>query len=432
MSTHAAPAEERRALVSRRLGISEVWVRGDLSTQIQVLLRWGAVLGQAMTLMTADRLGVAIPWIPCGSILAFILLTNAALVWWLRSVQRHLGDGFFHIALLDILTLAMMLYWTGGLANPFASFLLIQILLAALALRTTAILSLSLLTAGASLFLWQHSHPLLMKSGDPLTPALEAASQVVALLLGGLFIVAILVSVRRRSHRLQTERTKLRREMDSQERFLSVAALATGFAHELATPLGTIALATEELLQTDPRPESQLILAETRRARDILNRLRYLGQDSQTLSGQLRSAGELLDSALTQLSQAEQRRIAVSKSPTTRHTHTFLPSTGLEEALLVILRNALAASPEPSPIHLQLSIDSNRARYTVTDHGPGFSPEMLHHWGEPFRTDRPTGMGLGLFFVRRLAAAKKGHLTVANSPGGGAVVTLELPLPPTP
>lgn len=243
------------------MGLSEVWARGDLSSQLLVILRWLAVLGQSLTLLVAARWGVAIAWWPCGLAVGSTLLSNVALTWWLRQTRGGLGGGFFHVALWDVLSMTLLLYWTGGLLNPFALFFLVQLTLAAVALRSTAAISLGLLTATTCVALHHQHVPLQMLDGQAVPVALISLGHVLAILLAGGFILSMLVAIRRRSHRLQMERERLRRELEGRERFLSVAALATGFAHELATPLGTIALAADEL-QLAPTAEVAALIAK--------------------------------------------------------------------------------------------------------------------------------------------------------------------------
>ena len=98
-----------------------------------------------------------------------------------------------------------------------------------------------------------------------------------------------------------------------------------------------------------------------------------------------------------------------------------------------MLRNALLSSADPLPVSLRVAAEGSSVRFIVQDHGPGFSAEMLRHWGEPFRSTREqgAGMGLGLFFVRRLVVAQRGSVEVRNLAAGGACVTLTLPLQPS-
>ena len=416
----------------RWMGLSEVWARGDLSSQLLVILRWLAVLGQGLTLGIAAGWGVAIAWWPCGLAVGSTLLSNVALTWWLRQTRGGLGGGFFHVALWDVLSMTVLLYWTGGLLNPFALFFLVQLTLAAVALRSTAAISLGLLTAAACVALHQQHVPLQMLDGQAVPVALISLGHVLAILLAGGFILSMLVAIRRRSHRLQMERERLRRELEGRERFLSVAALATGFAHELATPLGTIALAADELQSAPTAEGGELIAREAARCQSILTRLRELGQESLSGASEPCVVHTVIQNALLDLPEAQRARVQLALPVDVGRAQ--VACAGLKEALLVLLRNALLSSADTQPVLFSVSKTDTMMTFVVRDDGPGFSAEMLEHWGEPFRStrDKAGGMGLGLFFVRRLAASMQGSVEVRNAADSGACVTLILPLHPSP
>lgn len=416
----------------RWTGLSEVWVYGDLSSRLLVMLRWLAVVGQGTTLAIAWHWGVMIAWWPCGLTVGVTLLSNAALAWWLRQIQGGLGGSFFHVALWDVLGMTTLLYWTGGLINPFALFFLVQLTLAAVALRSSAAFSLGVLIAGSCVLLQQHHMPLRMQNGAPVPADLMSLGHAVAITLTGGFILTMLVAIRHRSHRLQMERERLRRELEGRERFLSVAALATGFAHELSTPLGTIALAADEM-QASPTAESaKLIAQEAARCQAVLIRLREVGQSSSGQASVPGLATDVVSAALAELPAAQRSRIQLHSIAGMQRVQ--VACAGLREALLVLLRNALLSSGDDQLVECLVHSDGGHVSFTVRDHGPGFSAEMLQHWGEPFRStrDHGAGMGLGLFFVRRLAASMQGSVEVRNDRAGGAHVTLTLPVYPPP
>lgn len=423
---HAEPA---LPFWQRWTGLSEIWVGADLSSRLLLLLRWLAVLGQGLTLAIAEEFGVEIPWGPCGIALGITLISNVILAWWHRQMPgQHLGGGFFHVLLGDVVTLTFLLYWTGGLTNPFAIFYLVQLTLAAVALRGSAAISLGLLIGMAAASLLLHHQPLHLQQGGPLSPAMQVYGQFTALFLAGAFVLVMLVAIRRRSHRLQMERQKLRQELESRERFLSVAALATGFAHELATPIGTLALAAAEM-QTHPDAETaELMVKEAARCQEVLQRLRTLGQEALGQSSAPCEIAHVIQITLADLPPTQRQRITLSLPEDSRHAQ--VACVGLREALLVLLRNALLSSADDLPVELRVRLHDEGISFIVEDRGPGFTPEMLAHWGEPFRSTRAAGegMGLGLFFVRRLAASMHGSAVVENRPEGGARVTLALPL----
>ena len=422
---HAEPA---LPFWQRWTGLSEIWVGADLSSRLLLLLRWLAVLGQGLTLAIAEKLGVEIPWGPCGIALGITLISNVILAWWHRQMPgQHLGGGFFHVLLGDVVTLTFLLYWTGGLTNPFAIFYLVQLTLAAVALRSSAAISLGLLIGIAAASLLLHHQPLHLQQGGPLSLAMQVYGQFTALFLAGAFVLVMLVAIRRRSHRLQMERQKLRQELESRERFLSVAALATGFAHELATPIGTLALAAAEM-QTHPDAETaELMVKEAARCQEVLQRLRTLGQEALGQSSAPCEIAHVIQITLADLPPTQRQRITLRLPENSRHAQ--VACAGLREALLVLLRNALLSSSDDLPVGLSVQLQDGYVSFIVEDRGPGFTPEMLAHWGEPFRSTRAAGegMGLGLFFVRRLAASMHGSAVVENRPEGGARVTLSLP-----
>lgn len=409
-----------------RLCVSEVWVRGDLSSQLLLTLRWLAVLGQGTTLLAAWGLGVSVPWWPSGIALGMTLITNAALVWWLRQIGGHLGGGFFHVALWDAVILTWLLYWTGGLENPFALFYLVQLVFAVVALRASAVVVVGLSMAAGCVLLWNEAYEMRMQDGSLLNAHLLAAGRMTALLLGGGFILTLMLAVRRRAHRLQKEREKLRVELDSRERFLSVAALATGFAHELGTPLGTIALAVEEMKTVPDAQTLDVIALEAARCQKVLQRLRETGQEATGSSSVPCAVATVLGEVSNELLEDQRERVQIQNHA----ADAVVACAGLREALLVLLRNALSSSADSAPVLVRVEKIGGTARFTVLDEGAGFSPEMLNHWGEPFRSTREpgAGLGLGLFFVRRLAASMQGSLEVRNRPEGGACVVLTLPL----
>lgn len=422
---HASHIPSPKPRWQRWLGLSEVWVGGALSSRVLVMLRWLAALGQGLTLYIVWRLGVQLPWWHCGGAVAITLMTNAILEWWLRQIRWEIRDGFFHILLWDLLTLTFLLHWTGGLQNPFALFYLVQLTLAAVALRASAVISLGVLMVGAFFWLWQHARPLHMQDGTTVPIEMLTHGFLTALVLAGGFVLALLLALRRRSHRLQKERARLRAELDSRERFLSVAALATGFAHELGTPLGTIALAAEEM-KIHPDVEAAAIIArEAERCQKVLQRLRELGQEATGLSSEPCVVSRVIQSSLEELPDSQRSRVKVNA----KAGESQVACSGLREALLVLLRNALLASQDDQFVRLTVAEASGMLTFVVEDDGLGFSEELLQHWGEPFRTTRDAGggMGLGLFFVRRLAASMQGGVEVENRREGGARVTLRLP-----
>ena len=421
----ASPTETSGSLWKRTFGLDEVWVGGSLSSRFLLFLRWFALAGQAATLCSAYWMGLDFPIHRCWIALAVTAGSNVFLAWCIGRRGGQLRDDFFHFVLWDLLLITLLLHWTGGLANPFAVFYLVHLVLAALTLKTSAVFGLGLIATGACGWLWLHAVPLRMRDGSTPPESLTIAGTLIALVTAGGFILTTLLAMRERSRRLLRERERLREDLADRDRFLAVSALVTGFAHELGTPLGTIRLAAEELQSPDEMQIAERIRSEALRCTKVLERLRELGPEVDQLAGSECEARELIEEALGKLGEEERSRIELYLEGGMR-----VKGAGLPEALLVLIRNAFRATPDGMTIVLKLARESGHAVFTVRDRGCGFSAEMLKHGGEPFRsTSRPgEGLGLGLFFVKRLTAAAGGGFSMRNNPGGGASVILSLPL----
>ncbi len=413
------------SLWKRIFGLDEVWVGASLSSRSLLFLRWFALAGQAITLHVACRMGLDFPIQRCLIGLVVTAGSNVFLAWYVGRLGGQLREDFFHFVLWDLLHITFLLHWTGGLANPFAVFYLVHLVLASLTLKTSAVFGLGLIATGACGWLWLHAIPLRMHDGSSPPDSLVIAGTLVALVTAGAFVITTLLAVRERSRRLLQERERLQEDLAERDRFLAVSALVTGFAHELGTPIGTIRLASEELQHPAEAEIAERIRNEAIRCAKVLERLRELGPEVDQLAGSEREASELVEEALAQLDETARIRIE-----SYLELGLKVRSAGLPEALLVLLRNALRVTPDGKSVVLKLAQEAGEAVFTIRDRGPGFSAEILKHGGEPFRSSsRPgEGLGLGLFFVKRLAAAAGGGLGLENARVGGAVAILRLPL----
>ncbi|MEC5126584.1 ATP-binding protein [Verrucomicrobiales bacterium BCK34] len=408
------------------LGVDEVWVQGQLSSRLFLSLRWIALVGQSLTLLIAERFDILIPWSVCLSVLGFTLFSNAFLEWWNRVVKGELGSFIFHVALWDLISLTILLYGLGGLDNPFAIFYLVQLTVVTVALRYEGIAGLTIAAVIACGVLWFYHEPLVLKNGADPPREVVALGRFVALILAGATILILIVAVRSQSLALRQERERLHQKLEAQDRFLSVATLATGFAHELATPLGTISIAASELAkEAEENSLAATIQRESARCERVLNRLRDVGQEAVEGAAPDAEVGSLVEEALALLPGGQRSRIVLSME---EGIAGLIRSAGICEALLVVLRNALQSSPPGGRVEFTVTREGGFAAFEVLDEGSGFSSETLLHWAEPFFTTRDEGLGLGLFFVRRLVTSQAGEVTIENRSTGGAAVCLRLPL----
>ena len=201
------------------------------------------------------------------------------------------------------------------------------------------------------------------------------------------------------------------------ERFAAVATLAAGAAHELGSPLGTIAIAAGELArqaralpeQHELAEDAELIREEVGRCRGILDRLQQTADDSPR-SVSLAEVEAGLRAKLPPYSM----RLKVQVDPGL--AAVFAPPQGLIQSLAVLAKNSFDASAAGEPVTLEIRRSGAHVEFTVRDRGAGLEESARLHAGEPFFTTKPAGqgMGLGLFLVRLFAQRLGGRLGPAS------------------
>ena len=225
-------------------------------------------------------------------------------------------------------------------------------------------------------------------------------------------------------------------ELAKRDRLASLGTLAAGAAHELNTPLGTIAVVARELelFSTNTAPneavaeDSRLIRTEVDRCREILWRMSVQGAQPAAQASECVDAGDLLADVSSEIQQPDRLRVELA-SPGNAVPLT-VPRRAVAQALIALTRNALEASAPDAAVRVTARQEGERFQFVVMDNGKGMSPTTLRRIGEPFFTTKEPGkgMGLGTFLVRTLAEQLGGRLTFESSPQTGTVATFELPL----
>jgi two-component system sensor histidine kinase RegB len=397
-----------------------------------VRLRWAAVIGQAVTV------GVVHEWLDFGMplkvVLALIGLTavsNALLAWRSRRAAPPRRSLFVRVLFFDTLILTALLACTGGVHNPFASFYLVHVAMAAVALGSLAAWSMAgLATLGyGSLFLFQGSH-----AHHAISEALHLRGMFCATALTAACIAYFAGRLNRELRTRERALGELRLLREQNERFAALATLAAGVAHELGSPLGTIAVASRELERNATHADgpawhedAALIRAEVERCREILGRLNARSTNELGEAPTAFLLPDLIATVRAALPETERTRLDVEAPES---GVLFLPRAAVGEALRSLLRNAFDASPAEERVSLRVRIEERTAIFTVRDTGTGLSPEVAAHADEPFFTTKApgSGMGLGLYLVRLLAERLGGTFTLRGRADAGATAELRLPV----
>jgi two-component system sensor histidine kinase RegB len=403
-----------------------------------IRLRWLAVAGQcAAVLVVAFWLKFPLPVGLCFALIACSAWLNLFLTF--RHPATHLLEPQAALGLLsfDALQLAGLLYMTGGLTNPFSLLMTVPVVISAtsLPLRLTALLSL-LVIAAATLLSFLHL-PLPWFPGTEITmPFIYVAglwlALVSAILFTGVYAYRVAEEARLLANALSATELVLQRE----QHLSALDGLAAAAAHELGTPLATIALVVKEMeraLGEDARLREDLVLlrSQTDRCREILKRLTNLSSEGEA------HLARLPLTSLVEEVVAPHREfgIDIRLQPGRREGPEPVArrNPGVLYGLGNLVENAVDFAREA--VTIEWTWDEEHVAVSVTDDGPGFPSEILDRIGEPYMTRRGGGeasgggLGLGLFIAKTLLERSGAETSFANAsaPGQGAVAKVEWP-----
>ncbi|MGV3619661.1 MAG: sensor histidine kinase [Archangium sp.] len=391
-----------------------------------IALRWGAVAGQLATLafvrlalQTDQRWGVLL------ALVASTALTNVALL----TVKPQAPKWLLPVVLsFDVVTLTGLLAASGGITNPFTVFFFVHVALAALfdgrAAQLVAgltVLAFSLLCAAAA------------ADGAAFT---SVVGSWVAYVLGTSF-VAYFVS--RVSRALRGREQRLARLTAQNERLATLSSFSANAAHELGSPLATIAVAAGELssrlrrekVDVELLSDAELVRAEVARCRRILVELSARSGEAMGEMPERAALNRVVDELKMLLAPPRRDALQVSYQPADAHAHAVnVPVKTLAQVLNNLVRNAFEAQGEAghidAPVELQI-VTGERPVFRVLDRGAGIAPEVSPRLGEPFVTTKgENGLGLGIYLARATAERLGGALRLNARAGGGTVVEFDL------
>jgi len=402
-----------------------------------IRLRWIAVAGQIGTCLAVWlAFRVDLPVTVLGASIGLTTLTNLALESSarLRTASPRLLCGL--AIALDTLVLTVMLYWCGGAHNPFTAFYLLHVTIAAILLPP--------LWTWFSMLLAATCYGVLFTSPFALQGSLAACcgsfslhlqGMLLAMILSGGCIAFFVSKLRRALDAQEIELARARAVSERNERFASLATLAAGMAHELATPLGTIAIASKELERfkcaschtENSSEDARLIRAEVERCRLILEKLADRstgGIESVPEKVSLRAIPVLLEDYLK-----FEHRPRVSYEINDDGREIVVPEVPLLQALAIVIKNGLEASPGSQRVKLHIAGNVEGVTFSVHDKGQGMPPEIARRIGEPFFTTKEPGegVGLGLFLVRTFVERVQGRFTMESQPSLGTTMNIFIP-----
>ncbi|HQO28393.1 MAG TPA: ATP-binding protein [Accumulibacter sp.] len=429
-------------------------------------LRRLEVLTQALVLLLAVAwLRMPLAVLPMASVIGGLALVNLLTRWWLLRHAVIGEDGLFLQLAIDAVGLTLLLYFAGGSSNPFVSLLLLPPTLAAALLPTRYVRAMALLVlfAYSVLLFWNLPLPAPqrdMRSIDALLGHIPDGSAdhtlhgssfalhvlgmwlnfVISLAVVAFLLTRLASALKERENELAAAREAAMHN----EQILALGTLAAGAAHQLGTPLATMAVVLGELAQTHADEEEllsdlQLLRGQVDRCKQTLSQI--LASAGQARSETIRSLP--IDDYLQQMLddwQLIRPRVAVHlRLLGTSPVPSLAVERTLAQALLNLLDNAADAHGEQDEaLNLDVDWQTDHCRIEILDRGPGLQPAVSARLGEAFFTTKPAGtsvlptaiggVGIGLFLSNATIQRFGGQVELFNRAGGGACTRITLPL----
>ena len=392
-----------------------------------VTIRWMGFAGQLIALaIVAYGLGFDVK---AEITLPLVLTLGLVNLWFaLRSdTNARLQDSqtSTHLA-FDLMHLTGLLFFTGGLANPFSVLMLVPTSVSATMLprkHTYVLIALAIILAT---LLAITPYPLPWNGEPPRVPGLFKAALWISLCFSMVFLAVYMARVGRESRTRARALVATQFALEQEQKLAALGTLAAAAAHELGTPMGTIMLVAKELLQTREgdelsRADLELILSEITRCRDILSELREhnkAGSDQHFVT--MPVAAILREAAAPH----EKRGVAIrfNIDPSAEFDIPRTPET--IHSVRSIIENAVGYARRK--VTVTAKAEDDMLTVIVDDDGPGFDPQIVRSLGEPYVTTRRPkagrdgGLGLGLFIAKSLLERTSATLSFDTAPGGGA------------
>jgi two-component system sensor histidine kinase RegB len=422
-------------------------------------LRWVAVIGQLGTIAGAIfffDLRIPTAW----AMAVVILLTGASnlflTIWFKRwkQIDDRLNQDVSPlpwnlilglVLVMDMLSLTTLLFSTGGPNNPFCLFFFVNLSLCALMLNRRWAWAINVLTivCFAGLMFEHHDMDKLDAGLETIRSRQDVSLQHLGVLAAFATCASVIVYFMTRltdALAVQQKEVRLAQALRANtDKIEALGTLAAGTAHELATPLSTIAIVAKDVEQAfeehppdfpgaeDVIEDVHLIRSQLDRCRLILDRMASHAGQAIGESFQEVSIETICDSTLEGVSQ--RARVRTTIPDLAKSENLTVPLDGLSQAMRGLIQNAIDSDPDEGPVHFEVTSDTSDWIWSIRDQGEGMTTEQLERVSEPFYTTKAPGkgMGLGVFLAKNVVRRLGGSVEIKSKINQGTTVTVRLP-----
>jgi len=428
------------------------------------ILRNMMILGECfLVVMFVYGLHIQIPeqqlWLIIVAIIAFNMYTSMRL----QTNDPVSEMEIFSQLCIDVLSIAALLYLTGGASNPITWVFLVPLIITAIMLPQSYAWYMVILTTSMYSILIAFNIPLpsiephmpdpALLHPSPQLPNYEMLKQaheisdnhyynlhmfgmwfgfVFSAGLVAFFVAELAKTLKNRERSLAEARENALRD----ERVVALGTLAASAAHDMGTPLGTIAIVIHELIQDFPKPQfpevnekMEILQNQINRCKEALSLMSASAGEMRAESGNVMLLTNYIDDVLFQWrTHKPTAKLQYFIDPNNAVDAQIIAERTLTHAIINILNNAVEATNPEQGIEFHAFWDMSKITLKIRDYGPGFPVEVFEFGGKQPVTSKNKGLGVGLFLAHSTISRLGGTIELSNIETGGACVEISLPL----
>lgn len=374
--------------------------------------------------------------LPLQALLVLLaLIAGLNIFTWFRLItgQCFTDREIFVQMLLDVAGLTGVFFYTGGASNPFVWFYLLPLMIAATILPRSYTWTMAAITVASYSALFLIAAPMDEHAQHASGFQMHVFGMWLGFVMSAGFVAVIIVgmahSLRQRDHKLAEAREQALRN----ERLVALGTLVTGAAHELGTPLGTMAILTAELEKQytdaghpDLHRKLGILQAQINRCKETLSVISASAGAGRAESGHRMQVGKYLDTVISEWQSQRQDATLESDINGVDPASEIIAERTLTQALVNVLNNAADASADQ--VTLEANWTNSELTLVISDRGPGLPEEIHQQLGRFPVTTKEEGLGVGLYLAHATVQRLDGTLLIKDRAGGGTTIIITLPL----
>ena len=411
--------------------ISETY---SLNKSTYINLRWIGIIGQFITINSVKFIfNFEFNYIAANLIIFIGVVSNIFLLYYYKKIQLS-NRSALNFLLLDIIQLSSLLYLTGGILNPFSIFLLIPSVFASSNLKIKTNLFLIFVTLVSIIFLTFYSNSLPGPLNKIIINNYYYYSIPIALIIALLFLNYFALIFGKESNLRKEALNKIQELISKEHELVSLGTQAAAAAHSLGTPLSTIKIISQDLLEQfsnneDLKKDIELLVSQVNRCNEILKRLSINSTLEDDFIDKDLSLHNYLKEIVNSFKEISVKNFNINFEQDTN-------SLDIKKSIEIIygIRNFIGNANKyaKNNIYITIKSDSELSEIIIEDDGPGFSKDILTKIGEPYikslrsNDNKKSGLGLGIFIGKTLLEKNYAKILFRNSETrGGAEIKIE-------